>query len=105
MTNQENLAMQLMKCSAEEAYETLGMLMLSYASMYTDSRLAVINWLKQEKECGTDVPEIGWKRDKCDDGIRIKIDTIPGHKFGKANPLWIDFNVEENILNKMKEGE
>lgn len=50
MTNQEKLAMQLMKCSAEDAYEMIAHLLISYANLFTDSKLAVIEWLKQEKE-------------------------------------------------------
>jgi hypothetical protein len=61
--------------------------------------------------------EVGWLSDKCggktsDEGIRIKVDRIPRRKFGggnrwddvccKANPFWIDFNVEGNILTKMR---
>lgn len=50
MTNQEWVAEEMKKASAESAYEFMGWLMYEYAKGYTDSRLAVINWLKQEKE-------------------------------------------------------
>ena len=60
---------------------------------------------------------IGWLLDKCggktpENGIKIKIDMIPRRSFGggeafldyrcKANPFWIDFNVEGNIMTKME---
>ena len=50
MTNQEKLAAHLMTCSPEDAYETLGLVMWSYAKMFTDSRLAIIEWLKKESD-------------------------------------------------------
>lgn len=50
MTNQEWVAEEMKKASAESTYEFLGWLMYEYAKRWTDSRLAVINWLKEEKE-------------------------------------------------------
>lgn len=50
MTNQEWYAEEMKKASPEAVYEWLGWLMYYYAKQYTDSRLAVIEWLKQEKE-------------------------------------------------------
>ena len=50
MTNQEWYAEGMKKASPEAVYEWLGWLMYEYAKRYTDSRLAVIEWLKQVKE-------------------------------------------------------
>lgn len=50
MTNKDKLAEQIKELSPEDVYDLLHYVLLNYAMHYTDSRLAVIEWLKEDAE-------------------------------------------------------
>lgn len=50
MTNKDKLAEQIKELPPEDVYDLLHYVLLNYAMRYTDSRLAVIEWLKEEAE-------------------------------------------------------
>lgn len=113
-TSSDDYNVQTVLCIQERANQSLH----NYGHVWlidVVKDLGLLNSIPKEKQLA--FHNIGWLSVKCggkteEGGIRIKIDKIPRRSFGggerflnypcKADPFWVDFNVEGNIFMKME---